>query len=187
MSKFATAPKTESSYIDIAANGNGNEKSLLSLEAYRRLSTDIGRSSIKLLEVGPGGGSALSAFAAGTTENGLIKPTHVSMLELDGVQSESLLAARKTAERFGISTSLHNGSATDLLDIFSPQSIDILSTSAVIHEVYSYAGSYDAMDKSFQGIAGTLSPGGFYAYRDVYGVKNLSMHERARHIYDRSS
>lgn len=187
MSKFATAPKTESSYIDIAANGNGNEKSLLSLEAYRRLSTDIGRSSIKLLEVGPGGGSALSAFAAGTTENGLIKPTHVSMLELDGVQSESLLAARKTAERFGISTSLHNGSATDLLDIFSPQSIDILSTSAVIHEVYSYAGGYDAMDKSFQGIAGTLSPGGFYAYRDVYGVKNLSMHERARHIYDRSS
>lgn len=187
MSKFATAPKTESSYIDIAANGNGNEKSLLSLEAYRRLSTDIGRSSIKLLEVGPGGGSALSAFAAGTAENGLIKPTHVSMLELDGVQSESLLAARKTAERFGISTSLHNGSATDLLDIFSPQSIDILSTSAVIHEVYSYAGSYDAMDKSFQGIAGTLSPGGFYAYRDVYGVKNLSMHERARHIYDRSS
>lgn len=187
MSKFATAPKTESSYIDIAANGNGNEKSLLSLEAYRRLSTDIGRSSIKLLEVGPGGGSALSAFAAGTTENGLIKPIHVSMLELDGVQSESLLAARKTAERFGISTSLHNGSATDLLDIFSPQSIDILSTSAVIHEVYSYAGGYDAMDKSFQGIAGTLSPGGFYAYRDVYGVKNLSMHERARHIYDRSS
>ena len=187
MSKFATAPKTESSYIDIAANGNGNEKSLLSLEAYRRLSTDIGRSSIKLLEVGPGGGSALSAFAAGTTENGLIKPTQVSMLELDGVQSESLLAARKTAERFGISTSLHNGSATDLLDIFSPQSIDILSTSAVIHEVYSYAGSYDAMDKSFQGIAGTLSPGGFYAYRDVYGGKNLSMHERARHIYDRSS
>lgn len=187
MSKFATTPKTESSYIDVAANGNGNEKSLLSLEAYRRLSTDIGRSSIKLLEIGPGGGSALSTFAAGAVENGLIKPTHVSMLELDGVQSESLLAARKTAERFGISTSLHSGSATDLLDIFPPQSIDILSTSAVIHEAYSYAGGYDAMDKSFQGIAGALSPGGFYAYRDVYGVKNLSMHERVRHIYDKSS
>lgn len=187
MSKFAIAPKTAASYIDIAANGNGNEKSLLPIEAYRRLSTDADRTSIKLLEVGPGGGSALSAFAAGITEFGMTKPTHVSLLELDGVQSESLVASRRIAESLGVSTSFHTGSATELLDVFSPQSVDILSTSAVLHEVYSYAGGYNAIDKSFQGIANVLSPGGFYAYRDVYGVKNLSMHERARHIYDRKS
>lgn len=187
MSKFAITPKTDALYIDVAANGNGHEKSLLSVEAYRRLSADLGRNSIRLLEIGPGGGSALSGFTAEIAENGLITPTHISMLELDGVQSESLLAARKTVESFGVSTSFHNGSATDLSDIFPPQSVDILSTSAVIHEIYSYAGGYGAMDKTFQGIASTLSPGGFYAYRDVYGVKNLSMHERTRHIYDRSS
>ena len=187
MSNFATTPKTDALYIDVAANGNGREKSFLSIEAYRRLSADLSRGSIRLLEIGPGGGSALSGFTAEVAENGLTKPTHISMLELDGIQSESLLVARKTAESFGISTSFHNGSATDLPDIFPPQSVDILSTSAVIHEVYSYAGGYSAMDKTFQGITSTLSPGGFYAYRDVYGVKNLSMHERARHIYDRSS
>ena len=62
MSKFAITPKTDALYINVAANGNGHEKSLLSVEAYRRLSADLGRNSIRLLEIGPGGRISIIGF-----------------------------------------------------------------------------------------------------------------------------
>lgn len=187
MSEFAIRSKTAASYIDMATNGNGQEKALLSVEAYNRLKSADNYSQINLIEIGPGGGSALAAFTERIAPTKTENPIHISLLELDGIQSQGLQDARQTAERHGITTSFHTGNATELPQHFRQGSADIVASSAVIHEVYSYAGGYNAIDKTLQGITDTLKPGGFYAYRDIYGVNNLSMHERARHIYDRSS
>ena len=187
MGEFTISSKSAAPYIDIAANGNGDEKSFLILEAYTRLAADDARDKISILDIGPGGGSALQSFSGKLPDPEGRKRISFSLLELEGIQSDSLKHSRLVAEGRGVETSFYTGSATSLGDFFGSQSIDIVSTSAVVHEIYSYAGGYTAIDKTMQSIAGVLSPGGFYVYRDVYGVDRLSMHERSRHIYDRSS
>lgn len=61
--------------------------------------------------------------------------------------------------------------------------MDIISTSAVLHEVYSYGGGYSALYKSLKAVANSLKPNGYYAYRDVFPVDAQSLHERTIHCY----
>lgn len=158
------------------------------IEAARRLLSASDATDIHVVEVGPGGGTAVDTLA-GVMAQGLFDDSqslHLSVLELSGVESDSLGRARKKLEDTAATTSCHKGSLTDIAQHFT-KGADIVSTSAVLHEVYSYAGGYAAIDESIRGISTVLRPGGFYAYRDVYGVDNLSQHERVRHVYDRSA
>lgn len=186
MANFDAHSKNTPLYLDIASNGNGQEKASLTIEASRRL-YDEGAESIHTVEIGPGGGAAVHALADALPS---VKPEkagyHLSLVELDQVESSSLTTARGRLEETGATTSFHNANLIEINKVF-PEKIDILAASAVLHEVYSYAGGYDALDDSICGIANTLRPGGYFAYRDVHGVENLSQHDRARHIYDRSS
>ena len=56
-----------------------------------------------------------------------------------------------------------------------------------MHEVYSYGRGYESIDNAVGAITNTLSPGGYFAYRDVFSVNRLSQHERTRHVYDQES
>lgn len=185
MDRFDTYGKNLPGYLDIAANGNGNEKASLMLEAARRIIARDESTTIRSLEVGPGGGTAIQSLAK------LLPTVHpntslfqLSLLELDGIESEALRQSREALEQIGASTEFKKGNLVDVAQLF-PDQLDIISTSAVLHEVYSYGEGYTAVDDAVCGITASLKDGGYYAYRDVFGVENLSQHDRTRHIYDR--
>jgi hypothetical protein len=183
MSDFFLNGKSDSAYLDVAINGSGHEKAAFTLEAMDRL-TARGKNDLHIIEIGPGGGSSLDAisesFEAGDQDGVALR---LSLLELDGVESAGLAQSR---ERLGMhaQTQLVKGNAKQLSDLF-PEGADIVAASAVMHEVYSYGGGYEALDRTFGHITNTLQPGGYFAYRDVLSIDRLSQHERTRHIYDR--
>lgn len=183
MRNFSIESKSAASYIDEAANGHGDEKSQLLKEAYRRVAS-FDANDISLLEIGPGGGSALKDFVSDISGGDKIR---IHTLELDGVESAALEQSLVEIAPQVANVSIHRGNIVDLDTFFDRGSMDIISTSALMHEVYSYSGGYTAIDNALRGISTVLAPGGFYAYRDVYAVQGLSLHERARHVYDRTS
>lgn len=183
MNDFILSGKNSSMYIDTAANGNGHEKAAFTLQAIDRLK-ERGKTDIHAIEIGPGGGSAVEAladsFEAGEQEG---VDLNLSLLELDGIESDGLKSAQERLADHATSQ-LVVGNAKDLSDIF-PQGADIVAASALLHEVYSYSGGYEALDITFGQITNTLQPGGYFAYRDVLLVDRLTQHERTRHVYDR--
>lgn len=185
MNDFYFNGKGNSTYIDNAINGNGKEKAAFTIEAMNRL-RDAGRETQNVVEIGPGGGSSIDtvseAFEDGTLQDINL---HMSFLELEGVESESLKRAQLRLSEFATS-SFHTGDAKNLHSIFG-ETVDVVAASAVLHEVYSYGGGYDALDTTFGEIANSLRPGGFFAYRDVLSVDRLTQHERTRHVYDREA
>lgn len=185
MNSFDTAEKNSGVYLDLAANGNGDEKAMFALEALSRLKAS-GTNDVDVIEIGPGGGAALQSITgayAEDTDSNLPDNINISFLELDGIESGSLGDARKQFAAFG-TTEYVKGDARDMATLF-PDGADVVAASAVLHEVYSYADGYDGVDQTLHAISETVKPGGYFAYRDVFSVENESQHERKRHIYDK--
>jgi len=185
MNDFYFNGKSDNAYIDNAINGNGKEKAAFTLEAINRLKI-AGLETQHVVEIGPGGGSSVDTITE-SFEDGTLSDVelHMSFLELDGVESDGLKNAQKKLAAFATS-SYHLGDAKELHSIFG-ENVDIVAASAVLHEVYSYGGGYDALDTTFGEITKSLKAGGFFAYRDVLSVDRLSQHERTRHVYDREA
>lgn len=183
MTEFTHSRKNAPLYIDIAANANGVEKSAFLIEALRR-SQQYNNESLHAIEIGPGGGSAIASLADTLESQDLLngKSLHVSLLELDKIESQQLL---QTRQRLGehATHSFHQGNAESLDSIFK-SGANIVNASAVMHEVYSYGNGYHSIDNTLGAITNTLHPGGYFAYRDVFAVDRMSQHERVRHIYD---
>ncbi|GAA2054014.1 hypothetical protein GCM10009757_29350 [Streptomyces cheonanensis] len=83
---FSTALKTSSDYLDVAANTHGEEKAFLMLEALRR----IRHHSPHLVEVGPGGGSAIAYLASQFSSIPLPDDVRLTLVEAPGVTSVAL-------------------------------------------------------------------------------------------------
>ena len=185
MNNFNLTEKSEKLYLDLAANGNGDEKSVFVIEAMRRL-RDGNKLDQKIIEVGPGGGSSVLSLSD-AFERGELSGINAdfTFLELDGVESESLSEARNRLGKYATSNLISG----DLKKLNSNVGVgsDVITASAVFHEVYSYAGGYEAIDLSIGQIANNLNPEGYFAYRDVLFQEKRSLHERTRHIYDRES
>lgn len=186
MSEFDTAYKTSARYIDRAANGNGYEKAMLTIMALGELG-EQGVENAKIVEIGPGGGAALTALSLAYdngTELGLPPKPEVNLVELDGISSPALLESMNNFERHGPVT-LTKGDARDL-DTILPEPVHVVAASAVLHEVYSYGKGYAGVDETLGAVARSLEPGGYFSYRDVFSVDGMSQHERTRHIYDKA-
>jgi hypothetical protein len=185
VSDFFFSGKSHNIYIDKAINGNGQEKSAFTLEAMNRLKIRA-KTDQRIIEIGPGGGTSVNiisdSFEDGSQDGVNL---HMSFLELEGVESEGLKRAQERLAKFATSDFI-NGDVKDLESIY-PDGSDIVVASAVLHEVYSYGGGYEALDTTFGQITNTLNPGGFFAYRDIFSVDRLSQHERTRHVYDREA
>lgn len=175
---FSTTLKTAAGYLDIAANAHGEEKALLALQALQRIRS----SRPRLVEIGPGGGSAVAFLAsqlAATDQRN--QDVHLTLVEVPGVASASLTQAMEAFGRVG-TCELLTGFAQDLA-ILLPEPADIVSASALLHEVYSYGGGYDGLHGMIRTIPTVLRPGGMFAYRDVYAVKAPSLHDRSMQTY----
>lgn len=177
-SVFSTALKTAAGYIDVAANAHGEEKAHLALRALERVRSDRPH----LVEIGPGGGSAVAFLASA-----LAAPEHrdrdvrLTLVEVPGVVSASLEQAVKTFHRVG-TCDLVSGFAQDVGSLLDGP-VDVVSGSALLHEVYSYGGGYGGLHSLIRTLPAVLRPGGMFAYRDVYAVKASSLHERCMQTY----
>ncbi|HTK39786.1 MAG TPA: methyltransferase domain-containing protein [Patescibacteria group bacterium] len=186
MGNFNHDTKTNCMYLDLAANGNGGEKAMLTIKALEAMRRE-GNMHADVVEIGPGGGSSLEAvtdYKSSECATNLPETIDYSFVELDGITSESLETARQRYAKFG-QTAMIKGDARELATLV-PDGADIVAASAVLHEVYSYGGGYAGVDETLREITDTLHPNGFFSYRDVFSVENASQHERVRHIYDKS-
>lgn len=183
MTSFDATFKSNETYIDVAANSNGEEKGMMAFDAISRL----GKHDLSLLEIGPGGGSAIE-FLANSLKQVLDEEQDVnlSLLEIDGITSGALSNAVNNFRALG-SVSQIKGDARFLADFFDEGSLDVITTSAVLHEVYSYGGGYPALYSTLNSIARSLRVNGYYAYRDVFAVEGQSLHERTIHCYSPQS
>ncbi|MFC7739721.1 class I SAM-dependent methyltransferase [Nocardiopsis composta] len=179
MPAFATDHKTDPGYLDIAANGRGDEKALMAHRALRR--TGAGRPH--LVEIGPGGGAAVTALASALRGRG--QRVDLTLVEVPGVSSDSLARAVEEFSDVG-SCTLLRGHATDIGRLLD-RPADVVSASALLHEVYSYGGGYAGIHALMRTLPTVLADGGFFAYRDVYAVDGPSLHEPVTHAYDAPS
>lgn len=185
MTEFNTTAKSGRIYLDLAANGNGDEKAALTMESMRRLAR-VGTLNQSVIEVGPGGGSSTKSITDAFERGDFPGVTlDLSFVEIDDVESDSLKEARKRIEQFA-TTNLHRGNLKYLSSVIDNE-VNVVAASAVLHEVYSYSGGYDAINKSVGEIAVSLASGGFFAYRDVLSSEKRSIHERTRHFYDKEA
>src|SRR5690606_19237647 len=176
---FATDHKTDPGYLDVAANGRGDEKALMAHRALRR----TGAERPHLAEIGPGGGAAVTALASAL--RGRNRPVDLTLIEVPGVSSDSLARAVEEFSDVG-SCTLPRGHATDINGLLD-QPADVVSASALLHEVYSYGGGYAGSNALMRTLPTVLTDGGFFAYRDVYAVDGPSLHEPVTHAYDAPS
>jgi hypothetical protein len=177
-STFSTEFKTAAGYLDVAANAHGEEKGFLAYQALQRVQS----SRPRMVEIGPGGGSAVaflaSQLAAGESSR---KGVSLTLVEVPGVVSESLAQAMEEFDKVG-TVDLVTGFAQDIGTILN-EPVDVISASALMHEVYSYGGGYDGLHSMIRTVPTILRPGGLFAYRDVYAVDRASLHERAVQTY----
>ncbi|MBV2365120.1 hypothetical protein ACFPZ0_05455 [Streptomonospora nanhaiensis] len=166
-------------YLDVAANAHGWEKALFTHRALERVSPERPH----LVEIGPGGGSAVSALAKAL--HGGNRRVDLTLVEVPGVTSRALTAAIKEFARVGHCTLLR-GHAQEI-DRLLERPADVVAASALMHEVYSYGGGYAGIHNLMRALPGVLAPGGFFAYRDVYAVGAPSLHERTTHTYNAPS
>ncbi|MFC7739765.1 hypothetical protein ACFQXA_00640 [Nocardiopsis composta] len=176
MSLFATDRKTDPGYLDAAANGRGDEKALLPHRALRR----TGTARPHPVEIGPGGGAAVTALA--TALRGQDRRVDLTLIEVPGVVSDSLNRAMEGFSDVG-SCTLLRGHANEI-DRLLDRPADIVSASALLHEVYSYGGGYAGIHAFMRTLPAVLTEGGFFAYRDVYAAGGPSLHEWVTHAYD---
>jgi hypothetical protein len=176
-STFSTALKTAAGYIDVAANAHGEEKAHLAVRALERIQHDRPR----LVEIGPGGGSAVAYLASHLAAGRGRDDVRLTLVEVPGVLSASLEQAMKDFSQVG-ACDLVSGFAQDVGTILDDP-VDVVSASALLHEVYSYGGGYSGLHSMIRTLPTVLRPGGMFAYRDVYAVKAPSLHDRCMQTY----
>lgn len=181
-STFTTTLKTAATYIDVAANAHGEEKAHLALQALKRMP----HAGAHLVEVGPGGGSAVAYLASQlTAAQPSIDDVRLTLVEVPGVTSASLTASMDAFNRVG-TCRLLTGFAQDIGTLL-PEPVDVISASALLHEVYSYGGGYAGLQSMIRTLPTVLKAGGMFAYRDVYAVKSGTLHDRTQQTYTSQS
>ena len=187
MTNFDYTQKNRHLYLDVAANGSGQDKSWLTLEALRRLS-DEGRKRVDMVEIGPGGGVAIDSLVDSIEAElpQYIGHLGLRLIELDGIESESLKKARTRFNAVGKSELVY-GDAQELDAVLGQESTDVITACAVFHEVYSYGGGERGLSNAFLASNRTLRPGGYLAYRDVLTVPKASLHDQERVSYNEQS
>lgn len=176
---FVHQHKSQSTYLDIAANDHGYEKGLL---VYRALAR-IPDTEPHLIEIGPGGGAAIEFLAAQLQDQP--KTPRLTLIEAPGVSSQSLGRAIDRFNSVG-QCALVQGWAQDLATLVR-EPVDIVSASALLHEVYSYGGAYNGLHSIMRTLPTVLKPYGFFVYRDIYAVDATSLHEPAVQSYSAQS
>ncbi|RKT84214.1 hypothetical protein SAMN05421805_103140 [Saccharopolyspora antimicrobica] len=179
---FSTDHKSTARYLDLAANAHGREKGFLMLEALRRTQN----AKPHIVEIGPGGGASvefLSSQIGGYAR--AEQNVALTLIEAPGVESSSLASAISLFRSVG-SCELVHGFAQDIHNLL-PCAVDIISTSALFHEVYSYGGGYSGLHAIMRTLPTVLVPGGFFAYRDVYAVDSGTLHRRVTQCYEARS
>lgn len=175
---FALEEKSGRGYLDIAANSHGGEKAMLMRRALSRV---IGLRP-HVAEIGPGGGAAVSCLAASLAADRDTRPVSMTLIEAPGVESRSLQRAMEEFRQSG-SCRLVHGLAQDL-PVLLPTPADVISASALLHEIYSYGGGYSGLYGIIRTLTSVLQLDGFFAYRDVYPVSGSSLHEAASQCYE---
>lgn len=180
---FAREHKSDASYLDVAANTHGAEKGFLVHRALGR----IGHARPRVVEVGPGGGAAVTYLADQLTDESDIDSdpapdVHLTLIEAPGVVSHALTRAVEEFNQVG-ECEVRHGFAQDI-GILLTEPVDVISASALLHEVYSYGGGYAGLHAMIRTLPTVLNPGGFFAYRDVYAVDGPSLHERVVQSYN---
>ncbi|WP_253670726.1 hypothetical protein [Streptoalloteichus tenebrarius] len=182
MLNFAREHKSEAGYLDVAANAHGAEKGLLVHRALGRV--EAARPHV--VEIGPGGGAAVDHLAAQlAAEPHQDRGVRLTLIEAPGVVSRSLAEAVERFNRVGECV-LRHGFAQDLADLLV-EPVEVISASALLHEVYSYGGGYPGLHAMMRTLPAVLTPGGFFCYRDVFGVEAPSLHERVIQSYNSRS
>lgn len=175
---FAREHKSSATYLDLAANAHGAEKGFLVHRALGR----IQHSDPQVVEVGPGGGAAVRFLASQLASQARQSRTvHLTLIEAPEVVSDALARSIEEFEAVG-TCALRRGFAQDITTLLT-QPVDIISASALMHEVYSYGGGYAGLHAMMRTLPSVLTPGGFFAYRDVYAVAGPSLHERVIQSY----
>lgn len=176
---FNREHKSNAGYLDVAANAHGAEKALLMKHALQRLH----HARPHVVEVGPGGGSAVTYLAAQFADDPARgHDVQLTLIEAPGVLSQSLTSAVKEFNKVG-TCEVRYGFAQDLGSLLADP-VDVISASALLHEVYSYGGGYAGLHAMIRTLPSVLTPGGFFAYRDVYAVAGPSLHERVVQSYN---
>ncbi len=170
--------KSATGYLDVAANAHGAEKGLLIQRAISR----VDNSRPHVVEIGPGGGAAVSHLANRLSDSAGGQDIHLTLIEAPGVFSRSLARAMERFKQVG-TCELQHGFARDL-DTLLAEPVDVISASAMLHEVYSYGGGYTGLHAVVRMLPTVLAPGGFFCYRDVFAVDAPSLHERVTQSYN---
>ncbi|AHH16257.1 hypothetical protein NONO_c14540 [Nocardia nova SH22a] len=178
VNSFAHQQKSDAVYLDIAANDHGDEKGALVHRALTRLQT----ANPHVVEIGPGGGAAVQYLASKLTSGDRVRMT---LIEAPGVMSHSLTQAMDAFTAVGTCNLMH-GWAKDLSTLIA-EPVDVISASALMHEVYSYGGAYAGLHTMMRVLPTVIRHYGFFVYRDVYAVDAPTLHERVVHCYSSQS
>ncbi|MBF6315753.1 hypothetical protein IU453_03025 [Nocardia cyriacigeorgica] len=176
---FAHKHKADATYLDVAANDHGREKGMLVDRALAR----VAEPDPRVVEIGPGGGAAVAYLASRLQERS--RSIHLTLIEAPGIASRSLTQAMDQFNAVG-TCDLVRGWAQDIAALVT-EPVDVISASALLHEVYSYGGAYGGLHTMMRTFPAVLKPYGFLVYRDVYAVDAASLHERAVQSYSSKS
>jgi hypothetical protein len=179
LSGFAKEHKSVPGYLDVAANSHGAEKGLLTHRALRRIRSKRPH----VVEIGPGGGAAVGFLYSQLQQQQYdFAEIDLTLIEVPGVTSDSLTQAIDEFSRLGTCTLIH-GFAQDISALLGDRA-DVISASALFHEVYSYGDGYGGLHSLMRTLPSVIEPNGYFAYRDLYAVRGGSLHQRATHAYD---
>jgi hypothetical protein len=128
------------------------------------------------LEIGTGG-DPISSLLEKIPSN---KDTKVIAADIDKEILQSLPIRHPSLKKYidaqnGPKLILEELNATNLY-IFNNESLDGINASAIIHEIISYAGGFDGLNKFLLEALRTLKPNGILAYRDPEFISNKYEH-----------
>ncbi|MBI5152433.1 methyltransferase domain-containing protein [Candidatus Peregrinibacteria bacterium] len=120
-----------------------------------------------VVEIGPGGGSALIKIAHICDEmaNG------IRVVALDNNEDVSRKLKRKINNSPTSITNIDFVSGDASVEMpFEDNSIGAINASSVVHEIFSYGGGIPALKRFFKESCRVLQPGGYLVYRDPTGA-----------------
>lgn len=161
--------KLQPTYLDGPINNRVDEKGGALVSAIIDQSAPEA-SSIDVLEVGPGGGVGLEGIANAHLPADILSRLNIVTLELFASDSVRLRQATEMLRSQGASVTSVIGSMSAMP--FKSDAFNVISASAVLHEVFSYGKTKHSVRKAIAETAESLKPGGLFVYRDVYGVED---------------
>ncbi|MBP9748527.1 MAG: methyltransferase domain-containing protein [Candidatus Pacebacteria bacterium] len=141
---------------------NGNEKADAATYA-----ADIENG--RILELGPGNGDALKVIVD-SIERTLGERSITSMVVVFDLIHEVLSQVRNNVGEKKVKLAYLRGDGQKRLP-FNDGSFDVVNCSAMCHEIFSYCGGHDAVDRIAKELARILKPYGTLTYRDPDGVE----------------